>query len=205
MSETESNVRTEGNTCPYSASAEFERALRKAQALLETSDPDGALELLGVLEDRYMRCAKLFDLLGDVFLRKGDVEEGIRYKTLHEVLKGTFKIASEHAARRRNGRSRESEAGIPEGPVATLERAAKSPTSEFPTTVAMAQEFMRQGHFDRAAEIFAKLANMHPEDRELQEAKERARKKRSEKELVGILRGWLGAIDRMKLHTSGGI
>ena len=41
--------------------------------------------------------AKLFDLLGDALLRRGNIEEGLRYKTLHEVLKGTFKIATDEA------------------------------------------------------------------------------------------------------------
>jgi tetratricopeptide (TPR) repeat protein len=203
MSQIEPTARTTANSCPYSASADFERAVKKAQDLLESSDFDAALELLSVLEDRYMRCARLFDLLGEVFLKKGDLEEGIRYKTVHEVLRGTFRIAAEHAARRRRGGRLGPGAGLSEGPVSTGEQ-SEDQLAEYPTTVAMAQLLMKQGHFDRAAKIFAKLANMHPDDRELQEAKERARKKRSEKELVGILRSWLGAIDRMKLNRSGG-
>ena len=32
-----------------------------------------------------------------MLLRRGFVKDGIRYKTLHEILKGTFKIAKEEA------------------------------------------------------------------------------------------------------------
>ena len=44
-----------------------------------------------------MRAAKLFDLLGDVLLRCGNIEEGLDTRPFHEVLKGTFKIASDEA------------------------------------------------------------------------------------------------------------
>ena len=46
-----------------------------------------------------------------------------------------------------------------------------------PVTAAMGHELMRQGHFDRALEIFTLLAARHPEDQSLQEGKEEARKK----------------------------
>ncbi len=85
-------------SCPYSAGVELEHVLSKAEALIERADLEEALELLTVAEKRYVRAAKLFDLLGDVLLRCDRIEEGVRYKTLHEVLKGTFRIATDEAA-----------------------------------------------------------------------------------------------------------
>ena len=84
-------------SCPYSAGAEFDHVLKKAETLLQNADLEEALDLLTVAEKRYVRAAKLFDLLGDALLRRGNIEEGLRYKTLHEVLKGTFKIATDEA------------------------------------------------------------------------------------------------------------
>jgi hypothetical protein len=199
MSDSGSNARLEKQACPYSAASEFERAVNMAQDLLDESDLDGALKVLNALEAGYMSGTRLFDLLGDVFLRKGEVEEGIRYKTLHEVLKGTFKIATQ----RRTRGSEEQGIATVEGAAPTTE--AESDVPEFPVTVAMAQEFMRQGHYDRAAKVFAKLSRMHPEDTLLQDAEYQARKKCGEKDLVGILKRWLGNIDRLRLDKAGGV
>jgi tetratricopeptide (TPR) repeat protein len=199
MSETKSNALPERNACSYTAASEFERAVNKAHDLLEKSDLDGALKILSVLESGYINCTKLFDLMGDTLLKKGDLKEGIRYKTLHEVLKGTFKIVTEHAERRTEDRPAVIEKDTP----TSSEAAAAEP--EFPVTAAMAQELMRQGHYDRAARVFARLLEMHPEDRLLREAGEKARRKYGEKELVGILQKWLSNIDRIKLDKSGGI
>ncbi|HMK35989.1 MAG TPA: hypothetical protein VK463_13030 [Desulfomonilaceae bacterium] len=198
MSDTDTKVRPEQNTFPHPAASGFERALSKAQDLIAASDLDGALDVLSVLEDRYIGYTKLFDLLGDVFLRKGNVEEGVRYKTLHEVLKGTFKIASEYGARRRQMQQTadtHEAAGVDEDFFAP----------EFPVTLAMAQEFMKQGHYERASDVFAKLSAIHPENKALQEAGQDARRKRGEKELMGVLQQWLGKIEQLKLDTSGGI
>ena len=97
MSSPDAKDLTKQFSCPYSAGMEFEQVLRKAQALLSEADLEGALELLTHLEKKYVNAARLFDLLGDVLLRRGSIEEGIRYKTLHEILKGTFKIAAGNA------------------------------------------------------------------------------------------------------------
>jgi hypothetical protein len=67
----------------------------------------------------------------------------------------------------------------------------------------MGDELMRQGHYDRASEIFALLAARHPEDQSLQDAKEQARKKGRQTLVLDILQRWLGNIERMKSsHTS---
>jgi hypothetical protein len=62
----------------------------------------------------------------------------------------------------------------------------------------MGHEFIRQGHFDRALEIFTLLAARHPEDQSLQEAKEEARKKGRQNMVLEVLQRWLGNIERMK-------
>ncbi len=67
-----------------------------------------------------------------------------------------------------------------------------------PLTSAMGHEFMRQGHFDRALEIFTVLAARNPEDRSLNEAKEKARKKSRQSAILEVLQRWLGRIEQMK-------
>ena len=204
-------------SCPYSAGAEFDHVLNKAEALLQRADLEEALELLTGVEKRYVRGVKLFDLLGDALLRRGNIEEGLRYKTLHEVLKGTFKIATDEAvcgsgrARRMadsdydsglDVRPSEQEICAPTGegalaPCGIPEKRLK--TADFiPVTAAMGHEFIRQGHFDRALEIFTLLAARHPEDQSLQEAKEEARKKGRQNMVLEVLQRWLGNIERMK-------
>jgi hypothetical protein len=204
-------------SCPYSAGAEFDHVLKKAEALLQRADVEEALELLTGVEMRYVRAAKLFDLLGDALLRRGNIAEGLRYKTLHEVLKGTFKIATDEAVCR-SGRSQiktdsdfasSLDLGLPEQAVyAPTDEGALAPcgipenrlkTADFiPVTAAMGHEFMRQGHFDRALEIFTHLAARHPEEQSLQEAKEEARRKGRQNMVLEVLQRWLGNIEQMK-------
>ena len=73
-----------------------------------------------------------------------------------------------------------------------------------PVTAAMGQEFMRQGHFDRALEIFNLLVKRNPEDQSLIQTREKARKKSREKKLLGVLRKWLENIEQMKSGRSAG-
>lgn len=206
-------------SCPYSAGAELDQVLKKAETLLQTSNLEEALELLTGVEKKYVRAAKLFDLLGDVLLRCGNIEEGVRYKTLHEVLRGTFKIATDEAtcasgASGRRLRMTDSDygAGLSTQPAEQqicasdaealaacemLEKRAKA-ADFIPVTSAMGHELMRQGHFDRASEIFNLLAAKHPEDQSLQELKEQARKKGRQTLVLDILQRWLGNIEQMK-------
>jgi tetratricopeptide (TPR) repeat protein len=203
-------------SCPYSAGAELDNLLKRAETLLQSGDFEQAIELLTLAEKKYVRAAKLFDLLGDALLRCGKIEEGIRYKTLHEVLRGTFKIATDEdvclSGRRTKIADSEYAAGT-SGEAAganfcasdeealaaceMLERRAKAPDF-IPVTAAMGDELMRQGHFDRATEIFALLAAKHPEDQSLHEAKERARRKGRQTLVLDILQRWLGNIEQMK-------
>ncbi|GEM_PF-576264 len=69
----------------------------------------------------------------------------------------------------------------------------------YPVTAAMGLEFMRQGHFERAEELFEELVRKHPEDESLREARDRARKRGREKRVVETLNGWLGNVKLMKL------
>jgi tetratricopeptide (TPR) repeat protein len=204
-------------SCPYSAGAEFDHVLEKAEALLQRAEVEEALNLLAGVEKSYVRAAKLFDLLGDALLRRGNTEEGLRYKTLHEVLKGTFKIATDEAVcssgRGQSTADSDYASGLdvrpPEQEVcAPTDEGALAPcgipekklkTSDFiPVTAAMGHEFIRQGHFDRALEIFTLLAARHPEDQSLQEGKEEARKKGGQNLVLEVLQRWLGNIERMK-------
>lgn len=212
--------------CPYSAGIEFEQVLSKAEALFHGADLEGALELLTHLETKYVNAARLFDLLGDVLLRRGNIEEGIRYKTLHEILKGTFKIAaSESGTHTRSSTPKPFASRTPSaGPeahaevrqpcgmpadapaVCDAEEEAEADKAEFiPVTAAMGQEFMRQGHFERAFEIFSLLVQRNPEDESLVKAREQARKKSREKRLLSVLHKWLENIEQIKAGRASAI
>lgn len=201
--------------CPYSAGAEFDRALSRAETLTQNGDLEGALELLSHLEKKYMRAARLFDLLGDVLLRRGQVEAGVRYKTLNEILKGTFRIALEEggtrgplpfsapAAIQTSPRAHAiiepPSQAIATPPVPPETSPQPEEAAEYvPMTVAMAKEFMRQGHFDKALSIYNVLITKNPEDESLIVDRERARKKSREKKLVGMLQRWLENIERLR-------
>ncbi len=95
MDETERQNTVMEFTCPFSEGAEFDYGLRRARALLHRGEVEEALRLLLRLEQKYVEALELFDLLGEAFLRSGHARSGVRYKTLHEILKGTFKIAEE--------------------------------------------------------------------------------------------------------------
>jgi hypothetical protein len=210
-------------SCPYSAGTDFEDAIAKARSLFADGDLEGAHELLSHLEKRFVRAARLFDLFGDVLLQRGFVKDGIRYKTLHEILKGTFKIAKEEAdALESRMRGFSSPASVPDldalatpeaGPDDVDQASGVPPawsseldepdSSEdagplFPVTVAMGREFMRQGHYGRAVEVFDTLAQKNPDDPELHEALKRAGEMMRKKKLLGILQGWLENIENMK-------
>ncbi len=187
------------------SSGSFEQTLSKAGHLIEQGNIDSALALLSTLEFEYVRGARLFSLMGELFLRRGDVQMGIRYKVLHEVLKGTFQIAMDEVKRQRRQ-------GIiidqPESGSSLLpgeHGSGKNKTEDFiPVTAAMGHEFMRQGHYGSAQKIFSELAAKNPEDPALKQALEEARKKSHEKRIVGVLQGWLSNLEQMKSKPSAG-
>lgn len=179
----------------FSACSELELGLRKAQDLILESDLNGALEILADLERIYITSTKLFDVMGDVLLKKGNIREGIRYKTLYEVLRGTLKISTEHGRR----------AAPPTQKIELKDVISDESAVDFPLTAAMGHALMQQGHYDKAYEIFMKLAANNPEDRSLIEAKDKARKKSSEKKLLQILEHWLEKIEKIRSNQAGAL
>ncbi|MBI5248317.1 MAG: hypothetical protein HY912_02380 [Desulfomonile tiedjei] len=193
------------------AALPVEQALARVEDLVANSDFDGALALLSALEQDYVRGARLFDLLGDIFVQRGETQLGVRYKVLHEVLRGTFRIAMEETQHHRELVPPEAGEIKPRSSVSEVART--SPDSEqasvcadfMPVTAAMGHELMRQGHYDQALQIFTTLLIRNPQDLSLMKAQERARKRVNEKRIVGVLRGWLGNLDRIKSDRSTGV
>ena len=105
--------------------------------------------MLRDLEAQCLAASSLFDLLGDVPIRKGNVEEGIHYKQLHQILNRTLQIArgAERVQERVTERKTSAYPATP-----TFEEFDPDLTYT-PVTAAMAHELMRQGHFDKAAQI----------------------------------------------------
>jgi len=71
-----------------------------------------------------------------------------------------------------------------------------------PVTAAMAHELMRQGHFDKAAEILNILLQQNPEDGSLKEILDEATKKGTENPILRTLGGWLNNIKDIKASRS---
>jgi tetratricopeptide (TPR) repeat protein len=192
---TELSARDKETSCELS----FERQLDHARNLLQNSDLEGAFRTLQDLESQYIAASGLFGLLGDVLIRKGDVEQGIHYKQLHQILNRTLQIAR--------------------GAKTTQERIARQETSSYrvapaseeefdadlvytPLTAAMAHELMRQGHFDKAAKILDGLVEQNPDDESLREVRDRADKEVRENQLVRTLGGWLNNIKQIRASRS---
>lgn len=194
-----------------SPGSDFELAVRHARFLIERGMIGRALQILRDLEEKYVRATAVFDALGDAFLAKGDVSEGIRYKTLHQILKGTFRIVSEENAAMRfayqESRSALGEDVAPPGEHPIRPEAA-APSEEqgiddvVPVTLTMAQELMRQGHYDRASGILEQLVTQSPEDDTLKELQGSARRKTREKKLLEVFQRWLKNIEQMRSGES---
>jgi tetratricopeptide (TPR) repeat protein len=178
---------------------DFEQELDRARSLLENSDLEGAFRLLQNLEAKYISASSLFNLLGDVLIRKGDVEQGLHYKQLHQVLNKTLQIARGAVPKKR-------EAAV--APIADLSPSSSGLEQDFPdmsyapVTAAMAHELMRQGHFDKAAQILNILLQQNPEDGSLKEILDEAAKKGAENRILRTLGGWLNNIKDIKANWS---
>jgi tetratricopeptide (TPR) repeat protein len=178
---------------------DFEQGLDQARSLFENSDLDGAFSLLQNLEAKYISASSLFDLLGDVLLRKGNVEQGLHYKQLHQVLNRTLQIARGAVPEKRET------AAVPVG---ELSPSSSEPEQDFPdmsyapVTAAMAHELMRQGHFDKAVQILNILLQQNPEDGSLEEILDEATKKGTENRILRTLGGWLNNIKDIKASWS---
>jgi hypothetical protein len=197
--------------------SQMESRLERASDLLKSNAPGEAVEILRGLEREYVRCSRLFSLLGEALISSGKIEEGIRYKTLHEILRGTFQTlddVSRLTARPRaeipEVRPESSERGslvtLPEEepPVAETVEEAPEPEVSLPLTATMGHECVRQGHYDKAIDIFRKLALKNPNDSSLNEGIERARKKKNENELLSVLQHWLKNLDTIKSGRKDG-
>ena len=194
MSDIDSKDSSKGSGSQHSSGGLFVNGLSRARHLIQNGDLNEALDLLLGLEARYVSAVDLFDLLGEVLLARGSVKEGIRYKTLYEVLRGTFQIAIDEASRdvlAESGlRSSLFSDGIVTGDT-DLE------IDDFaPVTPAMGQEFVRQGHYEQAVRVFDKLVARSPGDVALREAREAAAKKDREKKLLGVFQRWLKNIEQ---------
>jgi tetratricopeptide (TPR) repeat protein len=181
----------------------FDIAIDKARALYADGDLDEALATLNTIETQYIRAAKLFDLLGDVLIEQDNLAEGIRCKTLYEVLKGTFNILTQESQRHcmpttapaAEFPARTTAEDIDFGSIDGPEEQSAAP---LPVTLSMGNLCLGQGHFDKALDIFTKLANANPDDTNVRNALQLAKKKRGEKQLLGVLKNWLKGIRVLK-------
>ena len=155
--------------------------------------------MLQDLEAQYIAASSLFDLLGDVLIRKGDVEEGIHYKQLHQILNRTLQIARGAKTAKKESPSRK-QAAYRATP--TLEEEFDPDLAYTPLTAAMAHELMRQGHFDKAAKILNVLVEQNPDDESLREVRDRADKEVRENQVLRTLGGWLNNIKQIKASRS---
>ncbi len=214
MNEDDSKVGFGESNSFASPDSGLEQGLKEAKALLRNNDLELALGLLTRLENKFVSGIELFNILGDVLLRRGHTEEGAHYKALYKVLKGIFSVMMRDArGPLPAGGAAAPETTLPcesgvleEGPLpfgwkpgADLEGEA----DEFlPVTAAMANIFMRQGHFARALEIYDRLLIKDPDDFSVKEAREQALKKNQKKELLEVLQRWLVNIEQMKSGRS---
>lgn len=192
------------------AELDFETGLKRARLLHENGDHEGAILLLEELEEKYVHGAEVFDILGDALLAKGDVAAGIRYKTVHQVLKGTFRIIEDRSPRQESilavgveaAQTAEEEADREVNPAVTPAEVEEVDESVVPITRSMAQQLMSQGHYDRAAGILDRLVLQNPNDDSLRNTRDVARRKQREKRLLEVFQRWLGNIEKMKASES---
>jgi len=203
-----------GADAHYSQGIDLEAGFRRARLLAARGDSEGCLNVLAQLEEKYVQGAQIFDLYGEVLIRQGNLLDGIRYKTVYTVLKGIFRSVNDVAAwplrhdpegsavtRQESAESIEErrwEAAPRYEQGRKSEESDLSPTTVVPVTLAMGNEFMRQGHFDLALGIFDRLMDEHPQDESLRDLRVTAAKRNREKRLLAILQRWLKNIEQMK-------
>lgn len=190
----------------HAQTTDFDALLGRAQMLLNSSDIEGALEQLLILQEKYVAATRLFDMIGEAYMRGLDFRQGVRYKTLYEVLTST--LSAQKLARPRPVEPLPVSATSP-GETEPPERAATEEPEAAPPlmthcTAAMAHELLRQGHFDKALQMFERLLEKNPQEASLLEGKETARRKSRERRLMGVLERWLHNIEHMKSVRSRG-
>jgi hypothetical protein len=182
-------------TCPYSAGADFDQALAKAERLMEGGDVREALQLLFVLQDRFTRAARLFDMIAECLIREGRAGEGARYKSAHEALRGTLRLAGAGSSSAEVGRLR-----LPrrEEPIVRDEVDDTRTSVPYHETPEMVRELLRQGHFEQALALVARLLEKRPEDRTLVELRDGARKKMEDRRVLEVLEKLLQKVKTYK-------
>ncbi len=164
------------------------------------------------LEKRFLAGSRLFDLLGEVLVRQGKIEDGIRYRALYQELKRTLDAALEgdQAYQPRSGTLRDRDLAPAQESPGRLNAETRGEPYHLgtvepaftPVTAAMGQELMKQGHFDRALAIFSVLVERSPGDEKLREVRDQARRRSRDQHTLRTLGHWLEKIDRMKAGRS---
>jgi hypothetical protein len=206
MSTIDSKESSEDVVLRGSGPSGFKELVARAENLFRSSDLDGAFQLLQVLEQEYVAATRLFDVMGEVLLRRGDVKEGVRCKTLYEILTNTLSV--QRRQRPAASPATRQQAPIPDVRPVCGEQATYTPAEAPPPlthcTVAMGQELIRQGHYERAVEVFSALLGKTPGDDSLRDARDLALRKAREKRLLGTLERWLQNIEQIKSNRSSG-
>jgi len=195
----------------------MEECLRRARSLLEENRVEEALEALKDLEQTYFSAAEVLDLMGQALLARGDVQAGVRYKTLHQILQGTFRMLSADMRDRAGltpilrtsgyAPSERAPAASPasseEFPCSGPREAADWDSRQFlPETAATANALMRQRHYDRALEIIDRLVAKNPGDESLRQARDEARKKKGDRDLLNVMLHWLKNLEQLRAPRS---
>lgn len=199
MNETEDNTGRPVIASPIFTAGDFEEALSTVEEALRSGEVDRALDMLSVLQIRFVRASKLFDLKGDALLKKGLQDAGRRYKRLYEALRNTLRVVAGEAGS--IDFSDEITGAIAvSGPVedVTPEVDAHEIAPPLPITEAMADELLRQGRPELARGILDALREERPDDEALSVKAEAVRKRIRSRKKAALLEGWLSNLAKLK-------
>jgi hypothetical protein len=195
---------------PGNPDPDFERQIEAAYALASSGQVEASEEILLQLAGEYVRAARIFLLLASLKTNLGNVVQGEKYRTLYDVLKGIFESVLGSTAEPLPERHLVSETGlgsfeaVRQGTSCIAERNTRDSTNlpgildVAPVTVAMGRQFLKQGHFRKALNIFNKLLEQKPEDSDLLNLQDQAAIKVKETHVVNVLHHWLQNIGRIK-------
>lgn len=201
---------------PNGGHVEFLRELTRARSLLDQGDGAGCLKMLRDLEEEYREGALVLDLLGDVLVQSGDLQTGIRYKTLFSILRKILE-ANDKGESSDVATPSQGDQGWPiyaKGPfafadmqrsgwkdssVTRIHEGDPSASDFVPATPAMGKQLMIQGHFDLALRIFGRILIEHPEDQDVRSLMEEAERLKKQKRMLDVMQGWLENIEKMKV------
>ncbi len=194
---------------------EFFSEITRAKMLLEQGNIDSCLDVLAALGADYRRGAQFVDLLADAFLEKGDVHDSIRYKTLFEILTKVLDSVDSHlaslsASRTHGGASASGDSSMRQLRSLTIPTAPEDEgmhqdhgsgfvsSDVLPVTLAMGKQFLAQGHFDLAIEVFERLQQRDPTDHDLNDLLNRAKAGKKRKTALFVLRKWLKNVENLR-------